>query len=55
MERKPGGARLHRLVEQGRAREPRRRLPSSFWSRRRPLDRTGRGVEILLEERAEKR
>lgn len=48
-------AAVRRLVEQGLAREPRRRLPASFWSHRRANDPAGRGVEALLEERAEER
>jgi hypothetical protein len=43
------------LVSRRLAREPRRALPADFRQMPRPPDPAGRGVETLLEERAEDR
>jgi prevent-host-death family protein len=41
------------LVSSGIARAPQRPLPADFWDLPRAADKTGRLVEILLEERTE--
>jgi prevent-host-death family protein len=46
-------ARTQELVKSGLARPPVADLPKDFWKRPRPMDRDGRVLEALLQERAE--
>jgi len=41
------------LLQSGRLRAPAAPLPDDFWDRPRPVDREGRSVAVLLEERGE--
>ncbi len=48
-------ARLTALIRADLVRPARRKLPRSFWTRRRPADPDGRALAALREERAESR
>ena len=41
------------LIRSGKLREPTSKLPKGFWTTARPLDKTGRSLAAILEERSE--
>jgi prevent-host-death family protein len=43
--------RREELIRTGRLRAPRAKLPKDFWSRKRPEDPKGKGLDALLAER----
>lgn len=45
--------RREQLIRDGRLRPPAAPLPKSFWKQQRPVDRKGRSLAALLEERGE--
>ena len=49
------GGRRELLLRSGNLRAPAARLPDDFWDRPRPVDREGRSVAVLLEERGAER
>ncbi len=53
--RRGRASRLSQLVRSGRILAPRSALPADFWQMERPVDKTGRTLAALLEEREEGR
>lgn len=48
-------SRMSQLVKSGRILPSKSDLPADFWERERPVDKTGRALAALLEEREEGR